>query len=368
MFLFLKRLALFSAFLLVGLELVFRTVIPAAEMPAGFQDPEYRIMALDRGAKLDGHNSMGRLGRPRFAWHVNNFGFNSFYDYKIPEDRETPCIVMIGNSYTQGLYSDVDEHLAAQLQTAMGPATEVYNLGTSGMPLSQCPRVVEYAQDTFAPSLIVIQAGSGSVKRSLRENGRVPYCQQFNWVENRLSVLPPSGFTVNKRNRLLRNSALVRYLFYNSNFNLGGQGNVEQALQDQDLVKPGTSTLEANKKMEMAVNKVLTEIRELVPHTPILIVFDADRAALYSSGDTPDRLRHSPMLESACRNHGIHFLDMTTSFSNEYLVHGRKFNFDDNYHWNPYGVGIVANTIMTKLEAENLFGNGRLIIGSTVVE
>ena len=371
MFLFLKRLALFSLFLLVGLEVVFRTMVPAAERPAGFQDPEYQIMSLDQDARKDGCNSMGRLGRPRFAWHVNNFGFNSFYDYKIPTDREVPCVAVIGNSYVEGLYGDVDKHLAAQIQAAMGPAAEVYNLGTSGMPLSQCPRVVEYARDTFAPSLIIIQAGAGSVVRSLRENGWVAYCQQYAWEENSLIVLPPSRFSVNKRNRVLRKSALVRYLFYNSKFNLGGQGNAErsvQAEQDQDPIDPWTSTSESNEKLETAINKVLSEFRELVPGTPILIVFDADRAGLYSSGETPDRLRDSPMLERICRDYGIYFLDMTATFSNEYMAEGRKFNFEDNYHWNTYAVGIVASTIMTKLKVENLFGNGQLLPSSTVAE
>lgn len=366
MFSFLKRLTLFGVFLLLGLELIFRTGVPAAEMPAGYQDPEYRIMSLDREAKSDGHNTMGRLGRPRFAWHVNNFGFNSTYDYKRAAEREVPCVVVIGNSYTQGLYSNASEHLAGQLQDAMGLGAEVYNLGTSGMPLSQCPRVVEYAQDTFLPDLIVIQAGSGSVSRCLRENGRVPYCQQYTWQDNQLEALPPSRFSVSKRNRLLRRSALVRYLFYNSNFNLGGQGNVEQAVQTQEQDKPGDG--DDDEILVAAVRKVLREIRELAPETPILIVFDADRAALYATGGKPDRLRNSPLLEEACRRHDIHFVDLTAAFSSEYLKKGRKFNFEDNYHWNPYGVGIVKDAIMDKLESDDLFSNGRLQVGPSVNE
>lgn len=366
MFSFLKRLALFGVFLLVGLEIVFRTLVPAAEMPAGYQDPQYMIMSLDRNHKLDGHNSMGRLGRPRFFWHVNNFGFNSAYDYKAPEQREKPCVVVVGNSYTQGLYSDADEHLAGQIQTAMAGGAEVYNLGTSGMPLSQCPRVVEYARDTFAPDLIIIQAGSGSVRRSLRGNGFIPFCQQYVWKENRLQALPPSRFSANKRNRLLRKSALIRYLFYNSNFNLGGQGNVQQAVQDQIPAK--TALTDRDDKVGLAVDKVLSEIRELVPGTPILIVFDANRAAMYTTGEVPARLKNSPLLESACGRHGIYFLDLTTPFSREYLAHGRKLNFEDNYHWNPYGVGVVAKAVLAKLEAENLFGQGRLNLGSAAAE
>jgi len=368
MFLFLKRLTLFGVFLVVGLEVVFRTGVPAAEMPAGYQVPEYRIMSLDRNSNLDGFNSMGRLGRPKFAWHVNNFGFNSFYDYKAPADRKTSCVVVIGNSYVQGLYSDADEHLASQIQKEMGTSAEVYNLGTSGMPLSQCPRVVEFARDTFSPDLIIIQAGSGSVKGILRENGPIPYCQQYVWKLDRLEAVPPSSFSVNKRNRILRKSALVRYLFYNSNINLGGQGNVQQAVQAQNPTKSGVSTPEMNQILGRAVNRVLEDIRELVPHTPILIVFDADRAALYSEGKTPGKLRNSPLVESACSRQGFLFLDLTIPFSNEYMARGHKFNFEENYHWNSYGVKIVTGAIMEKLSTANLFGKGRLLVDSRTGE
>ena len=187
----------------------------------------------------------------------------------------------------------------------------------------------------FAPSLIIIQASAGSVVRSLGENRWIAYCKQYAWEENNLTVLPPSGFAVNKRNRVLRKSTLVRYLFFdNSKFILGGQENAErsvQAEQDQDPV-------------------------------------DADRAGLYSSGKTPDRLRDSPMLEHICRNYGNYFLDMTATFSNVYIAEGRKFDFEDNHHWNTYAASLVASTIMTKFKEENLFGNGRLLPGSTVAE
>lgn len=364
MFPFLKRLALFGVFLLIGLEAVFRTVIPAAEMPAGFQDPDYLIMHLDRNARPDGHLTMGRLGRPRFAWKVNNYGFNSSLDYKKPSEREAPCVAVIGNSFTEGLYNDVDEHLAGQLQTAMGDAVEVYNLGTSGMSLSQYPLMVAYARDQFAPDLIIIQAGAGSVENSLRENGSIPYCRQFTWEADRLVSLPPSGFAINQRNRMLRNSALVRYLFYNSNFNLGGQGNVQKAGQAPEPGDSGKPAQLAEQHLDVVLETVLGEFRELVPDIPILIVFDADLRALYAGGRTPDRLRNSPLLEGLCRSHGIHFVDMTTAFSTEYLARGRKFNFEDNYHWDTYGVSIVAGAIMAKLKAENLFGNGRLMTDS----
>lgn len=360
MFSFLTRLGLFGALLVVFLELVFRTVVPAAEMPAGFQDQEYGVMGLDVSQRKDGHNSIGRLGRPRFAWHVNNYGFNSPYDYKGPDERDVPCIVIIGNSYVQGLYSDADEHLSALLNQMLGGSAEVYNLASSGLPLSQAPRVVEFARDRFSPDLIIVQAGSGSVHGSLHNNGAVANCQQYLWADGELKAVPPSRFKINQRNRKIRMSAMVRYLYYNSNLNLGGQGQVVQAVQRQqdpgsrpaagDLPAPG-----------LVMDRVMTDIRNLVPNTPVLFVFDADRNLLYESDARPPRLKNSPVLEESALEHGYRFLDLTDAFWSEYSHSHRLFNFPDNYHWNPYGVRIVARAVLDELESIGLVEGGRFI-------
>lgn len=353
---FLVKLIVFAAFMAVALEVFFRTVVPAAQMPAGYQDPVARIMALDSKSDLEGSNTLGRLGRPTFRWHINNYGFNSAIDYKRPADRNRPCVVVIGNSYTQGLYSDVRETLAGRLQTALGDAAEVYNLGASGMPLSQCPLVVRFAQAEFDPALIIIQAGSGSLVRSIRSTGVVPYCQQYAVQGDTLNPLPPSRFQVNRKNRILRKSALVRYLFYNVNLNLGG-GDVVQAApaKDGDANALGGVPSEV---FRLVMDRVLEEIAVQAPETPLLLVFDADRNAMYSADAMPPPLAESPFVASACAGRDVPFLDLTSAFWSEFEEQGKPFNFTDNYHWNPYGVEVVSRAIMAELDRLGLAPTG----------
>jgi hypothetical protein len=179
-----------------------------------------------------------------------------------------------------------------------------------------------------------------------------------------LKTLPPSTFVVNQRNRKIRTSALVRYLYYNSNLNLGGQGNVQKAVQDSEAEAAGAAQDENREYLSRAVTETLGEIRALVPGTPVLFVFDADRNALYASGKKPLRLRNSPLLQNACPDFGYRFLDLTEALSGRYLKEGKPFNFPDNYHWNPYGVEVVAQAIMAELESLGWFQDGRLQIAS----
>ncbi len=349
MFLFLKKMILFCGLLLLGLEIVFRFVFPAANMPYGQQIKDFGIMALERGGATSGHNTMGRFSRPAFRWQVNQAGFNSAIEYVAGADRALPCAVVVGNSYVQGLYGNVEDHLAGQLHQKMSGLMEVYNLGTSGMPFSQAPLVARFAADRYSPELIIIQTGSGSVTNSLRRNGKVPYCQQYSFQDGELVTHPPSKFVVNRKNRLARHSALVRYLYYNANYNLGGKGLVQDAVQ-QDRDAPAPTVSESlSAPLGLALRAAVSEIRAAAPEARVLVLCDADRKSMYTAGAKPARLVNSPLLENVCEESGFAFLDLTESFWTEYQRSGKKFNFEDNYHWNPYGISVVTEAIMTKL-------------------
>jgi len=337
------------AFLLISLELVFRFLLPAAEMPLGHQDPQWNIMALSQESAPKGRHSIGRLCRPAFQWKINNYGFNSAYDFSVPGDRQLPCGVVIGNSYVQGLYSDVEKHLAGCLQTDFAGEIEFYNLGTSGMPLSQTPRVIAFAEQEFEPDIIIIQAGLGSLKRSLGNNGRVPYSQQYLLEEGHFKVLAPSRLRVNRTKRLLGKSAVVRYLFYNANINLGGGGDVVQAAQEggREAAVPLGDT--QTRTYSSLLDTIFSDINELTT-APVLVVFDADRKSMYADNIKPRRIWESLLVEEACSRNGAFFLDLTEAFWDEYQTKGELLNFDDNYHWNPNGVKVVSVAIGQELK------------------
>jgi|GEM_PF-3484551 len=350
---FVTSLLLFGIFLLVGWELLFRTLIPASQMPAGFQYLEEGVMALDPAVAQEGKHTLGRLGRPAYRWGINNDGFNSTIAYLPSAEQHANCIALIGNSYSQGLYSDVGHDLAGSLQQNLSNGSLVYNLASSGMPLSQCPVVAKFAMDRYQPDIIVIQAGSSSLIRCLRSNGQVRFCRQYTFQNGSITPLPPSTFTINSRNRLLRKSAFIRYLFYNANLNFGGAGDVVEA-QRQFQDEPGELNGIPNDKYEQVLDRIMKDIAQAAPGVPVLIVFDADRNAIYKSPEKPRPLDESTLVKEACTRNNVNFQDLTDIFYSDYQAHGIAFNFKENYHWNPYGVSLVSREIAKKINSLGL--------------
>lgn len=345
---FLLKLLFFGVFLGLFLEVLMRTAIPASETPVGRQDPVYMIMTLDPNAARDGYTTQGRLGRDARRWHVNNYGFNSDYDYERPEQREQSCVAVIGNSYVEGMVNNVDEHLVARLQQKYGDRACVYNLGVAGMPFSQYPLMTRFAQEEFAPDLIVFAVGGSSLDRSLRSGGLAQFCQQYTLRGDSLIALPPTTFRVKRKNRLIRASAVIRYLFYNARVNLGGAGDVVQAAE----AKPDSALADdprARAVHDRVLDRIFQEIATAAPGTPLLVVMDADRREIYADQGKPAPLRDSPAIEAACSRNGAHFLDLTDHFWTQYQQHGRPFNSPIDYHWNEYGVEVVRDAIWTEL-------------------
>lgn len=359
---FLVRLAGFLLFMAAVAEVFFRVAVPAAEMPVGRQDRAAGVMMLDVDGQRDGMHTVGRLARDSFHWHVNDDGFNSAWDYTAPGERDRPEIAVIGNSYVQGLYANVEDHLAGSLQKRLDGRAEVDNFGASGMPFSQAVVVARYAHRRYAPDMLIVLAGHSSLQQSLRAFGFVPYSMQLRETGHGFAEIPPSVFRVNRRNRWLRRSATVRYLFYNANFNMGG-GMVQQAAPE-DAAGRGPADAARQARFAAAADYILGRLRAENPGIPILVVVDADRRAMYRMGRKPDPLRSSGLLAHACAANGVDFLDLTQAFWEEYRKTGRRLDFEEDYHWNPYGVEIAAAAIRNYMaEAGLIDAEGNLLIG-----
>jgi hypothetical protein len=354
MYRFLARILVFCVFLAVVLEVFFRTLVPAAEMPRGFQDHEYGVMRLDPSAGRDGVRTMGRLAEPRFRWHLNEAGYDSDWEYLPADQRDHPCVALIGNSYVEGLYSNVEENLAARLQQRLGGRADVYNLGTSGMPLSQTRRVIRMARDRYTPSRYLVFVGSGSLKRSLRANGLAPYAEQLAEDGNSFREIAPSTHRVNSKLRLLWKSALLRYLMFNANVHAAG-GTVVAATEDSIH---GISAVERD-LIVRATDHILAGMVSDVPAEQIVIFVDANRKAMYATNSRPDKLLAGEILAELCPRYGIEVIDLTDAMWREYERTGRQLNFADNYHWNPETVDLVAKTLLEEGDRDLLIGNTR---------
>jgi lysophospholipase L1-like esterase len=311
------------------------------------------VLLHDTTSARTGLHTLGRYSRPAFTWRINNYGANAAEDFQTAETRQQPCIVAIGNSYLQGLYSDVDAHVSARLQQKLNDEVTVYNLGTSGMTFSQCLKVADFARHHLSPDMIIVQANQSSLRNSIRDLKFVPYSAQYALADTGYVLREPSRFRVSRKNRLLRGSALVRYLFFNANINFGG-GIVQEAGADAVEAYDPAKRAREEVMMREVLKLTLTRLQAENPGVPILVLFDADRRKIYETGGEVFPLADSPIYRDVCAETGVHFVDMSERFAGEYRANGRRFEFDDNYHWDPYGVDIVADEVADYLASSGV--------------
>jgi lysophospholipase L1-like esterase len=350
---FLGRLLGFSIFAFLVMEAFFHWLVPAADVPRGYQYPEFQIMLHDTTSARSGVNTRGRWARPAFTWHINNYGANAAEDFKSAENRKRPCIVAIGNSYLQGLYSNVDAHLSARLERKLDNKVAVYNLGTSGVTLSQYVRVARFARHHFSPNMILLQTSLSSLRNSIRDLKFVPYSAQYAVSDTGFVLGKPTRFHVSRKNRLLRGSALVRYLFFNANFTLGG-GIVQEAVQKPVREDDQEHRRREETMMREVLELILTRLLEENPGVPVLVVVDTDRLKIYETGGEVSPLAVAPIYRDVCARTGVHLVDISERFAREYRANGRRFEFADNYHWDPYGVEIVADEVVRYMTSSGL--------------
>ena len=81
----------------------------------------------------------------------------------------------------------------------------------------------------------------------------------------------------------------------------------------------------------------------------ILFVLDGDRNSIYQSNDNIDYKFENIILKyfkEEALELNFQVLDMHNIFYEDYKVNNKKFNFENDYHWNEYGHSLVAEEII----------------------
>lgn len=253
-------------------------------------------------------------------------------------------MAIIGNSYVEGFYADVDSGLSASIEHELDRSQVVYSFGKSGVIASQMVRVASYAQHHFAPETFVFILNHGSLRSSLRNFGFVISNEQYLWENDQLRETPPTTYRPNRLMRLHTYSALVRYLYHNAAILKTRDAIRQEAVQRND---PLTATRHANERSLLAAvaRDIASRVRAEHPQATILFVMDADRRQMYETGSRPDPLLDSSIWEAACRDHDCGFVDLTNAFWTAYQADRRRLDIPGNYHWDQHGMAVVARAI-----------------------
>ncbi len=335
---FIRNALLFTIALIVVLELFFRFVIPASYAPYTESEPEHGFMYYGQ-QQVDGVFTSGRLAQVRVPWHINQDGWNAAIEYQPAIGREKYAIGVFGDSYIEGLYVDWDKSLFNILANELGSDAVVYPFAYSGNPLSEYQRLLEYAVPKFNLDAAVLLVDTGKLAASLSNYTNHEHCLQWRIEGDSIRATNPVPYQPRKM-RIFRYSALMRYATSNANISFG-LGKVNKASR-----KAGEQIPEAMQHhFHMVARHMLEKLAHDFPDVHFVLLFDAERRRIYAGDTESTTLLEKDFLAPVCQELGFGVVDLDPYFREDYRLHGKKFDFEFNIHWNEHGNAVVARAL-----------------------
>jgi len=334
---------------IVFLELVFRFVIPASNIPYYYYDPEQQVLRFDVDKSRAGTYTMGNLAQQRARWHVNNFGWNSDIDY-VSEMRIKPLIAVIGDSYVEALHVDADENVASLLREKIGDDFDVYSFGVSRAPISGYLQISRYVNEHFNPDVLVFNVVHNDFDESLCKVSTAPGLMCLQISEDKVTEAEIIAYVPNQVKRLSRMSGLVRYVFLNLKVQRR-LGRAQKGNQDQDNnTLAAVSTDPQTDRIERATDYVLQKIASENAGKTVIFMIDGPRTEIYEGNiEGSKNLWMNRLLEGQTGSYGFHFIDLTESFAEEFARNSNKFENRYDYHWNENGHAVASEALLKML-------------------
>ncbi len=292
--------------------------------------------------------------RIKARFRVNNAGFNSARDYSKGRVEGRIRVAVIGDSFVEALQVDSGESFAQVMERELessGLRAEVYSFGVSGNGTAQVYRFALNYILEYSPDLVVYLFVPNDVEDSSPFGGRNMWKQQYELGENsELVELEFDEYRMSGFRRLLRKSALFRYLYYQLRW--GERVSTWKMSSDGEPVAKGRATSEVEMKAWRVVERLLQEFYRLLDSRgiPSYVVWQGDvERGFYEA----KRLQ----LEEIVKRNEIPFYDLSADFARDYEFNGRWFRIKGDGHWNKDGHR-VAGESMARLVLQALGGNG----------
>jgi len=297
---------------------------------------------------------------------INNYGFVNEQDYT-RHDHRGPLII-IGDSYVEALMVPYQQTVQGRLAKLLENKRTVYSIGISGAQLAQYLAFAQYAWTEFHPQGMVVVIVGNDFDDSLTKYRTEPGFHHFQEdPANHDLKLVRIDYRPGLAKRLLRNSALVRYLW-----GTVGIGNIPSLLPpraEHGVQYVGNTAAYATEDRlvdsRRVVDRFFSELPERVglEKSQILFVIDAMRPQIYSDVDLSRAkgsyfdLMRKYFLEQAKRN-GYEAIDMQPRFVFRNRQDGSRFEFAIDGHWNGLGHEEAADAVASSRMVAALLSSG----------
>ncbi|MGB0429804.1 MAG: SGNH/GDSL hydrolase family protein [Bacteroidia bacterium] len=339
-------------FLWFLLELFFRWIIPAAEIPLSYFDETENIYRFDENTNTEGVHTIGQLGQQKANWQINNKGWLSTIDYE--SSGSEPLIAIIGDSYVEALQVNADQSFPSLIRKALKGQYRVYSFGKSGAPLSQYLHYSRYVKKHFNPKVIIFNVVHNDFIESL--NAFNPNDKHFLTLKSSADTIVEVEPIVNYNlaqysfaKRLVAKSALFRYAYLN--LNLKGKIGSKKGNKNKEVTVNANINVSKVLKHKIEITKgvdyVFSCLNNEQPKSRIIFVIDAPRRDIYRGNKANSNVLFlNKLIADMCQKYGFEYIDLTTTMQNDFKLNKIKFNSELDDHWDQYGHKIVAKQLL----------------------
>jgi len=349
---FLIQFGLFCIALFVAMEVFFRVAVLAPEMPYDRYDAASGMTLSDPGLQKEGTFTYGKKGEIRANWRINEAGWNSAFEFE--QQGEKPLVAILGDSYIENLYCEPKDHMDAQVHDLLGGNHRVYGFGRRGIAMSQFPLMTRYIVTQYHPEWLVVVINHRNIGESIPRIRRNKMMNQYEVMGDSVVRIPAEPYKVNSLKRILIKSAFYRYFFTNFAFQIKWP----RLTWDQTPVQamPPNRDPKNNPIKEQVSHVILQDILAEAGDTKVLFVLHPERKDMYEAESLPPQSHHMEVMTRVLEDRNLDYIDLHPVFFSAWQREGKKFEFDNNNHWNAYGNAVaaqgVAEALLTHMQAE----------------
>lgn len=316
--------------LLVFELIVFRFLLPGSDLPwNAYSDGLIRYAPNQTGV----WRVRNEIAAP---YSINAQGWNSgFGDYALQRRSGVERIVVIGDSYVEGLQVPHDESLAEQISSVMiaaGQPAEVYRFAISGAPMSHYLYIAEHEVPKYRPDWIVVVVVDNDYEESFRfrpgrytsaflklhtENGRVT------------GEIPPTPWAASWGD-LFRQLAIMRFLAFRWQLK---PERLSAAIFPDARAQPVDPDADIKAATRYTIARLDDVARKM--GAKLLIVVNGDAGAVYAGAGETRARELNRITEEAAAASKASFLDLDPVFATDWRVNRQMLNFQSDGHWNP---------------------------------
>ncbi len=278
---------------------------------------------------------------------TNNYGFYASYDFIA---NSKPDIVVIGDSFVEAAQIK-NQDTFGEILNNENKKLLVYQLGISGVSLSQYLKMIQYAKKEFSPKHFVIVIVGNDFDQSLCSY-RI---KEGTWCFNdrhELVFVPFEGYSTKRR--LMRNLAFARYIVFNLKVEwrpIAAKLGIKDPAMKADREFAGNTERfksdEIYERSKKVVESFFDELKKLGVANKTSLIIAADHNDIYVGSKTNSYFRDMrQVIMDKADIYNVNYIDLATIFQNDYKQFKIKFDFPTDGHWNEHAHNLVANAFL----------------------